>query len=900
MRSAAARDEPNPASQEPPPLARTLAFEALLDRLFTRFISITPTEVDRCLDEALEEIGEFVGADRSYIIRCDAGEQRSWMTHEWCRDGVEPSFDDEQGVPFSAVPRQRERLTRFEVNDIHDVASLPPDWEVDRRHLEAQGITAILEVPFSLDGEMDGVIGFDCVTGAVPWRPRDITALRALATLVGQVMSRAATERALTRSLRELNTIFEEAPVALMLIDRGGVILQANESTASLFGVTPEDVIGEEVRRYVHPDDWRAHLRFWARLTAPTTSPDEDDSATTTELRLRTHRGDRWHRASTTATRREDGTVTYMTVHLVDIDDSRRAEEALHHSESRFGNLLDNLPDVIIRLDADMNVVFFNPAARELRDRIAETGGPVTATGWPQPNDDHLEEYQAALYAALEHHIPTAAEHLLGTAPHQVWYETIFVPELNAAGEMESLLLVGRDVTTRRAQAEVLAHQATHDRLTGLPNRMLFLDLLERSTAELRGDSSVAVLFFDLDRFKVVNDSLGHAAGDQLLVRLADRLRTALRPGDVLARLGGDEFTVLMSDVDEAGALAVADRLQSSLQVPVVVDGREFLMSASIGVVVTDVAEDSNDLLRWADAAMYRAKDMGRNRIAMFDDELRAEVTERLERDQMLRTALDRDELEVWYQPEVHLATGAVIGAEALVRWQHPTRGRLAAGDFVPLAEENGMIIPIGHWVMATACSQATRWLEQGVVDDDFMLRVNLSARQLELPTLVAEVAALLDQSGLPPHQLCLEITETALMRDVDMALRVLTELHEVGVCLAVDDFGTGYSSLSFLKRFPLDVLKIDRSFVDGLPDDHDDVAIVSTILQLASSLGLSTTAEGVETEEQHRALVELGCPTAQGYLFARPLTSTDFERMVAGTDDRVLVASSSASELVE
>jgi diguanylate cyclase (GGDEF)-like protein/PAS domain S-box-containing protein len=873
-----------PTTADDVSLSRLLAFETLLDRLFARFISVDPADVDERLDEALAELGEFVGADRSYIIRCDPLEQRSWMTHEWCRDGVEPSIDAAQGVHCSQVPRQHERLSAFEVNEIRDVASLPPGWDLDRRHLQALGITAILEVPFSLDGSFDGVIGFDCVTGAVPWRPGDVTALRALATLLGQVLSRAAAEQALNRSLRELHTIFEEAPVSLLLIDRRGVILQANESTSSMFGVGPDEVIGEEVRRFVHPDDWQAHLRFWARLTAPTTSPDDQETATTTELRLRTHRGDRWHRASTTATRREDGTVTYMTVHLVDIDDTRRTEAALHHSESRFGNLLDNLPDVIIRLDTDMNVVFSNPAARELRDRIAATGGPVTITGWPQPNDDHLEIYQQALYTALQEKIPTAAEHLLGTAPNQVWYETIFVPELNAAGEMESLLLVGRDVTTRRAQAEVLAHQATHDRLTGLPNRMLFLDLLERSTAELDEGSSLAVLFFDLDRFKVVNDSLGHAAGDQLLVRLADRLRSALRPGDVLARLGGDEFTVLISDVDEQGALAVADRLQSSLQVPVVVDGREFLMSASIGVVVTDVAEDSNDLLRWADAAMYRAKDMGRNRIAMFDDELRAEVTERLERDQMLRTALDRGELEVWYQPEVHLASGAIVGAEALVRWNHPTRGLLSAGEFVELAEENGMILPIGHWVMGTACERVTQWLAAGLVDRGFVLRVNLSARQLDSPTLVAEVSDLLERSGLPPRQLCLEITETALMRDVDMALGVLTELHRVGVSLAVDDFGTGYSSLSFLKRFPLDVLKIDRSFVDGLPHDHDDVAIVSTILQLATSLGLSTTAEGVETEEQHRALVELGCPTAQGFLFARPLAAQHFEQLVTTT----------------
>lgn len=874
-------------------LSRLLEFETLLDRLFTRFISVAPAELDSVLQLALAEIGEFVGADRSYIIRCDDDAAMSWMTHEWCRIGVTPSFEDEQGLPYSAAPRQHARLGAFEVNDIRDVDSLPDDWEQDRSYLRDQGITAILEVPFSLDGGLDGVIGFDSVSGAVPWLPGDVTALRALASLVGQVLSRAATERKLTRTLRELNTIFEETAVSLLLIDRRGVILQANESTAAIFGLPPDEIIGEEVRRFVHPSDWTAHLRFWDRLIRPNRrcegpkaadplTVDGDGDATETEMRLHTHRGDRWHRVSTTATRDDtDQSVTYLTVHLVDIDDARRAEEALHQSENRFGNLLDNLPDVIIRINTDMEVVFHNPAAAQLRDRIRATGGPMTHNDWPQPNENQLDTYRKAFFTALNGHVTTSAEHLLGSGPNQVWYETMFVPELNAEGVMESLLLVGRDTTARHEQAEVLAHQATHDRLTGLPNRTLFLDLLDQSARSLTGTSSIAVLFFDLDRFKVVNDSLGHGAGDQLLVNLASRLLGALRPGDVLARLGGDEFTVLLTDTDAESALRVAERLQASLRVPVEVDGREFLMSASIGLVVTDLVEDSIDLLRWADAAMYRAKDLGRDRIELFDDVLRTEVTDRLELDQMLRTALDHNELEVWFQPEVELRNGRITGAEALVRWLHPTRGLLAAGEFVPLAEENGMIVPIGHWVMDAACTQVTEWIAQGVVSSDFILRVNLSARQLDLPALVSDVAELLCRSGLPARQLCLEITETALMSDVDMALRVLTDLRRVGVSLAVDDFGTGYSSLSFLKRFPLDVLKIDRSFVDGLPDDHDDMAIVSTIMQLASSLGLSTTAEGVETEAQHAALIALGCPTAQGYLFARPVCAAQFATLM-------------------
>jgi diguanylate cyclase (GGDEF)-like protein/PAS domain S-box-containing protein len=850
----------------------------LLDHLLESFVAVAPADLDLVVHRALREVGEVTGAARAYVARFDHGAQQCWVTHQWCRSGVAGHEPAPEPIRGERGARSRLRTVRR----IDDVTVMATDDGAERRHLEALGITAQVEVPFTLDGEVGGLVVLEATDGPLLWAHEDVAVLRMLAALIAQVLARSAVERQLTRTLREVRTIFEEAPVALLLVDDHGTILQANDRTADIFGADPDTVVGKDLSQFIHPEDLDEQFALWRMLTAPT-----GPARTTTELRLQTHRGSRWHRGATSATRSENGELTYITIHLVDIDDTRRAEAELDQTQRRFGTLVDNLPDAVLRLDGEFEVVFSNPAAHALRDWIQASDGPMTASGWPQPHQAQEEQYVASMWTAMRQGLTTRVEHLLGAPEHEVWYETTFVPEFNVDGEVESLLLVGRDITERRRHDEVLAHRATHDLLTGLPNRALFLTLLDEATARLgrgRGRArqrSLAVLFFDLDRFKVVNDSLGHAAGDQLLVQIAHRLRGVIRPGDVLARLGGDEFTVMVHGADAEGAQAFAERLQDSLRQPIEVLGRDFLMSASIGVVTTAVREDSADLLRWADAAMYRAKESGRNRIARFDEVLRAEVSERLELDQMLRTAMDRGELRVEYQPEVDLASGELVGAEALVRWQHPTRGLIAAGEFVPLAEENGMIVHLGHWVLETACAQAQQWLAAGQLPERFTLRVNLSARQLELPSLAEDVRDLLARTGFPVQRLCLEITETALMRDVDHALAVLLELHRLGVSLAVDDFGTGYSSLSSLKKFPLDVLKIDRSFVDGLPDDAEDMAIVSTILLLARSLGLSTTAEGVETPAQRDALRALGCPTAQGFLFSTPRTPEDFEQLL-------------------
>ena len=421
-----------------------------------------------------------------------------------------------------------------------------------------------------------------------------------------------------------------------------------------------------------------------------------------------------------------------------------------------------------------------------------------------------------------------------------------------------------------------MAHQAMHDALTGLPNRALFLDRLEHALARaVRTGGEVAVLFLDLDRFKTVNDSLGHAAGDDLLCAVARRIADCMRAADTAARLGGDEFAVLLEDlVGTREAVRVADRITAALEAPIDVAGREVFVGASIGIATG--AYGADDLLRHADVAMYRAKAAGKGRYELFEDGMQAEVVDRLELEADLKRAVDRGELELHYQPIITLNTGELAGHEALVRWRHPVRGLLAPGAFIPVAEETGLIVPIGRFVLREACRQAAAWA--AAHDRELTMAVNLSGRQLEDASLHEDVTAVLRETGLPSGRLVLEITETVLMHDTETTIERLRALRALGVRLAVDDFGTGYSSLRYLNRFPLDVLKMAKPFVDGLGTQEEDPALARAIIDLGANLGLTIVAEGIERSAQLVQLRRLGCPLGQGYWFARPMPAADAE----------------------
>jgi diguanylate cyclase (GGDEF)-like protein len=438
----------------------------------------------------------------------------------------------------------------------------------------------------------------------------------------------------------------------------------------------------------------------------------------------------------------------------------------------------------------------------------------------------------------------------------------------------------------RYASALELAHQAVHDALTGLPNRLQVADRLEQALARSAETGfEVAVLFIDLDRFKLINDGRGHAAGDELLMAVADRLRGVVRAGDIVARFGGDEFVVVCEDqTADFEAALVAGRIIDALQKPLVVDGQEIFLSASIGIAMADGTGTPESLLRDADAAMYRAKEKGRARCEFFDATMRTEALDHLETQSALHRALERDELRVFYQPVVDLASGLVTGVEALVRWEHPQHGLVPPASFIPLAEETGLIVPIGAWVLDEAMAQAARWRERSW-GRSLTVNVNLSARQLRQPDLIPGLMASLLASGTDPTQLCLELTETTFMEDARSHREALDGIRGLGVGLAIDDFGTGYSSLTYLKRLPVSVLKIDQAFVRGLGTDASDTAIVKSVIDLAHALGLVVVAEGVEDGDQVAHLRRLGCDCAQGYFFARPQPAEELERQLDACD---------------
>jgi len=557
-----------------------------------------------------------------------------------------------------------------------------------------------------------------------------------------------------------------------------------------------------------------------------------------------------------------------------DVTEQRRAEEGVRASEARFRSLVVNALEIVLILDPTGAVRYQSPAVARVLGYGGDALLDVDLFTVIHPDDrarawDLFAEVLAAPRSGVQAEV--RFRHQDGSWRRLEGVATNLLDEPSVGG----VVVNARDVTERRALEARLAHQASHDPLTDLPNRTLFGDRLAGAAAAARRRGSpLAVLFVDLDGFKLVNDSLGHVAGDELLVAVARRLRASLPAEALLARFGGDEFAVLLDgDVDRERALAAAEGVIEALRCPFTAGGRETFVTASVGVVHrTPRLVDPSDLLRDADTALYAAKAEGRGAVAFFEPRMRAPMLARLERETALRRAVERDELRLRFQPVVDLASGAPAGVEALVRWQHPELGLLGPADFIEIAEETGLIVPIGRWVIEAACREARRWRDAAPAAPPPVLGLNLSVRQLAQPDLPATLEAALAANGIAPDRLELEITESAVMGGAPEIGRTLRSLRRLGVRLAIDDFGTGYSSLARLRRLPLDGLKIDRCFVAGLGREAGDLAVVRAVTRLAHDLGLVVTAEGIETPEQAALARELGVDLGQGFAFARPL----------------------------
>jgi diguanylate cyclase (GGDEF)-like protein/PAS domain S-box-containing protein len=562
----------------------------------------------------------------------------------------------------------------------------------------------------------------------------------------------------------------------------------------------------------------------------------------------------------------------------------------VRQSEERFRKLAENASDVIVIVGSDGSLRYHSPAA----ERVWGYSSAVLRDA--NLHDMVLPEDRAAAHGLLDQaaQVPATsvtAEIRLRYADGSVRDFEVIANNLLADPTVGGIVLTSHDITEHKAFERELQRMAFHDALTNLPNRALFSDRLEHALARAdRSSRSVAVLFLDLDNFKVVNDSLGHEVGDRLLVTVAERLQNCLRPGDTAARLGGDEFTVLLEDLDEADddAVRVAQRIAEALRVPVSLEGHLVSPTASIGLafrVGQDVSAEA--LLRSADLAMYRAKALGKARFEVFDASMDKGAMDRLELEADLRQAIEHSEFRVVYQPVLALATGVITGFEALVRWQHPRLGLVSPDVFIPLAEETGLVVQIGEWVLEAACRQACAWQAEFPSQPPLSMSVNLSARQFQHGGLLDDITRVLSRTQMDPHSLKLEITESVVMQDINASANTLHELTALGIHLVIDDFGTGYSSLSYLKRLPVDTLKIDRSFVDGLGQDAQDDAIVRSVIALAKSLNLSVTGEGIETEAQLAQLRAQGCDEGQGYYFSKPLPPEAAAALLAAAGSR-------------
>jgi diguanylate cyclase (GGDEF)-like protein/PAS domain S-box-containing protein len=558
------------------------------------------------------------------------------------------------------------------------------------------------------------------------------------------------------------------------------------------------------------------------------------------------------------------------------------AENAARQNEARFRSLVQHSSDVMIVVRPDSTIQFVSPSVtRVLRYEIEPLmGRPLIELLQPEDRERARAFFRdAARTPGVTPPIEWSFRQPDGSSLHAEVIATNLLHESTVRG----LVLNTRDVSERKRLEKQLTHQAFHDPLTGLANRALFRDRVSHGLALARRDGrSLSVLFLDLDDFKKVNDSLGHHEGDRLLVAAAERLESTARDADTVARLGGDEFAILIENVVESGGpLGLAQRLTAAMARPFMLSGNEVQINASIGIASSTGFEDADDLLRNADVAMYTAKRLGKGRSEVFQSQMYAEIRERLELEAALRHAIEERQLTLVYQPIVSLQGGRIFGVEALVRWDHPKLGPLLPHQFVPLAEETGLVVPLGRWVLREACAQIRRW-RTTFPTIPLSVAVNVSGRQLHELDVVDETRAALEESGVDPSALVLEITESVLMQQAGSVLARLEQLKELGVSLSIDDFGIGYSSLSYLQRFPIDILKIAKPFVDDVARGPERAALARAIVGLGDTLHLHTIAEGIETAEQSAALIALGCAYGQGYYFSPPLPAEGIEALLA------------------
>jgi diguanylate cyclase (GGDEF)-like protein/PAS domain S-box-containing protein len=679
-----------------------------------------------------------------------------------------------------------------------------------------------------------------------------------------------------------LRTVIENLNDGVIVTDLENRILHVNSRLAKLVGCSPDEMVGEPAQMFLSMiEGWL----FFCPVPGEVVQPGLCEWR---EGQLKRRDGRQfWAEVNSTPLCNAEGHPIATLITVTDITERKWLEEYLRLLESVVVNANELVMISQVEDQEDplhLRIVYINDAFLKVTGhRAADVIGRTAQVLVGEKTD--LEELDR-IREALGRHESVKAELIFHRQDNSYfWADINTVPIRNEHGQVTHFVSVMREVTERKNAEEQLRRNAFHDPLTGLPNRLRFTERLTQIISRTKNSPGrmFAVLFLDLDRFKVINDSLGHMVGDQLLIAIARRLETCVKRTDIVARLGGDEFTILLDDIqNETSANQVAERIHHELSHPFNLNGYEVFTTVSIGIALsTTDFNHTEDLLRGADIAMYRAKALGKACHEVFDTEMHNEAMRQMQLENDLRRALEREEFRVYYQPIVSLTTGRLAGFEALMRWQHPERGMVSPGDFIPIAEETGLILPMGKWILREACRQLSEWQKKYPQYRRLSMSVNLSSRQFSQRGTIDLLKDVLEETGLNPALLKLEITETAIMENTESAMEILGTLKKMGVQLSVDDFGTGYSSLGYLYRFPMDVLKIDRSFISRVDTDGEKLELVRTIITLAWNLGMDVIAEGVETTKQLAQLKMLKCEYGQGYLFSKPMSAQHTEEFL-------------------
>ena len=697
------------------------------------------------------------------------------------------------------------------------------------------------------------------------------------------ISDRIASELALKESERKFAQVFAQSPDGIVIISLAdGTIYDANDAFVRSSGWQREELLDRPVSDFNAFHDPSEMASMSKRVTVDgafnnlnTTFVARDGTQVPTLI---------------SGTSIEIDSRPYLLCIAKDVSQQRATEEQLKRSEERFRGTFENAPVGMLLVDTTGRIFQANRFVTELLDYTSQEITTIHVARLAPPDQRGLLKEKLRQLARDSDATAQFEIRLLGQSGLEIWANMSIVPQPSAQGEPGYFIVQLADITEMKRSQQQMERMAFYDTLTNLANRRLFTERLRHAIEYAqRHERSAALLYLDLDQFKRVNDSLGHEAGDELLRRVALRLKECVREEDTVARSGGDEFTILLFDINApADAGVVADKLLAKLREPITIEGHNLIITTSIGITVIPAdGTNATVLTKNADLAMYKAKERGRNNYQFFSEEMNTHSLVKLRTEYDLRAALEKEQLLLLLQPKVTLAKGTIVGAECLLRWQHPERGMLGPAHFIDIAEETGAIDDIGRWVIREACRLIGQLSD--VLGRPVSLAVNLSPSQFRDPTLVTNIRRSLREAAVASNQLEIEITETMLMHDVDATSATLRELHALGIQIAVDDFGTGYSSLNYLKRFPIDTLKVDRSFVMDIPDSEDDKAITSAVIAMAHQLNMSVVAEGVETEAQMRFLAEQKCEFAQGYLFGKPAPVTEFIALARHAGDNVV-----------